>query len=261
MEIIFNELSLSPDNLPQTHREADQAMLEWLELLVILRNKTKDIKILSSISVKEHRISPQLFLMDWVKQNLKGVHRDSVTLFLGLLTKDPIKHDYPYYLFNGTACQGFAYAQETNGISMSYFGAYWKDTAYTLQRQAIDEINDTYEETAITVRHIGLKEHITAHQPYFDEVIIALPLLSNKKRFIRTGKTYKGAMIYKDCQTGYYWYYDTFHYDRQDSDKQSPIEIEVCDAQGNHIGTADAKTGELNRENCVKGRSISEFVN
>lgn len=69
-----------------------------------------------------------------------------------------------------------------------------------------------------------------------------------------------GQLIYRELETGYYWYYDSFHSDSQEKNAKILIELEICDAQGNHIGTADAQTGIINVENRVSGRSIKRYL-
>lgn len=70
--------------------------------------------------------------------------------------------------------------------------------------------------------------------------------LLNKSIFKRTSSKVKGAMVYEDLNTGYYWHLDTLH---------SYIEYEVYNNQKEHIGTANEK-GELNKDNKVEGRSF-----
>lgn len=55
--------------------------------------------------------------------------------------------------------------------------------------------------------------------------------LLDKSRFTRTNKIEQGQRIYKENQTGNYWYFDKFH----------RTHYEVFDATGKHIGEADLK--------------------
>lgn len=56
----------------------------------------------------------------------------------------------------------------------------------------------------------------------------------------------KGAKVYKENATGYYWHIDTMHEDH----------CEVYDSTRKHIGVADISTGIIDRNKAVKGRSI-----
>lgn len=59
-------------------------------------------------------------------------------------------------------------------------------------------------------------------------------ILSDQTRFRKTNKTYHGRSIYREIKTGRYWYVDNFH-------EGLDAELEVFDAQGNHVGEADLK--------------------
>ncbi len=58
---------------------------------------------------------------------------------------------------------------------------------------------------------------------------IVIPIIENTKRFERTSKQVKGATIYKEKETSYYWYLDTLHRNH----------YEVFNAQKEHLGEAD----------------------
>ncbi len=60
-----------------------------------------------------------------------------------------------------------------------------------------------------------------------------------------TGKHCKGAQIYKEISTGYYWYLDTLHKN----------ELEVFDKGGKHLGTSDLE-GNRQPNSKVEGRTI-----
>lgn len=87
--------------------------------------------------------------------------------------------------------------------------------------------------------------------PYIKENRVPLDsetILSNGE-YERTGKSFKGAAIYKKDEQ--YYYRDTKHFGRA-------AEIEVFDKSGNHIGTMDPQTGEMNFSNKVSGRKLDK---
>jgi hypothetical protein len=251
MEIIFNELSLQ--NLPESRIEADKAMREWIELLEIIQKNAKSLDLRSNLLLKEVLISQDMYLMEWLKKN-----KEKTAFFLGLITKKPIVRDYPYYFLNKMECHGLAHAYETEQFSISYNSVNnWFEKEYTLTKQFIDEVSNQVQEDLVLVRHIGTKIHI---EHYMKDFVTVSRLLSNTKRFARTAYRCKGQLIYRELETGYYWYYDSFHSDSQEKNAKILIELEICDAQGNHIGTADAQTGIINVENRVSGRSIKRYL-
>jgi hypothetical protein len=254
MEIIFNELSLQ--NLPETRMEADRAMRRWIELLENIQKTVKSLDLRSTILLKEALISSDLPLMEWLKKN-----KEKAAFFLGLITKKEIVHNYPDYFWNQTRCFGLAYAYETDTASISYNGiTNWFESRYTLNKQFIDEKANQFQETDIVVRHIGTQEHIRYYEDWLKSFVVVVKLLSNTKRFQKTPYKCKGQLIYRELETNYYWYYDSFHRDAQEKDAKILTELEVCDAQGIHIGTADAQSGVLNVENRVPGRSIKRYL-
>lgn len=58
--------------------------------------------------------------------------------------------------------------------------------------------------------------------------------LKDASRFMGTGHVVKGARVYQECDTEYYWYKDTFHHNH----------YEVFDRNGNHLGEANL-SGDL----------------
>lgn len=87
--------------------------------------------------------------------------------------------------------------------------------------------------------------------PYIKENRVPLDsetILSNGE-YERTNKSFKGAAIYKKDE--HYYYRDTKHFGRA-------AEIEVFDKNGNHIGTMDPQTGEMNFSNKVSGRKLDK---
>lgn len=72
--------------------------------------------------------------------------------------------------------------------------------------------------------------------------------MRDKEKYTRTNLREKGATIYKG-NDGNYYHRDTLH-------KGKGAELEVYNRKGQHIGTADPLTGEINRENVVNGRMI-----
>lgn len=55
------------------------------------------------------------------------------------------------------------------------------------------------------------------------------PIVENTNKFERTSKTVKGATVYKEKETDYYWYLDTLHNNH----------YEVFNSQKEHLGEAD----------------------
>ena len=69
--------------------------------------------------------------------------------------------------------------------------------------------------------------------------------LRNTTRFSRTNLIFQGKTIFKETQTGYYWYLDNFHKN----------EFEVFNSDGIHIGIANMD-GIIDFKSAKKGREI-----
>jgi uncharacterized protein RhaS with RHS repeats len=74
-------------------------------------------------------------------------------------------------------------------------------------------------------------------------------ILANKKKFTKTKVRVKGATVYKGNDKNYY-HRDTLH-------TGVGAELEVYNKKGNHIGTANPITGEIDTTHAVPGRKIS----
>jgi len=72
--------------------------------------------------------------------------------------------------------------------------------------------------------------------------------LKDKQKYTRTSRREKGATVYKDNDENYY-HRDNFH-------KGKGAELEVYNGQGQHIGTADPLTGQIEPGSAVPGRKI-----
>ena len=70
----------------------------------------------------------------------------------------------------------------------------------------------------------------------------------NTSQYIKTGKTYKDAAIYKKGDK--YYYRDTFH-------KGEAAHLEVFDKRGKHLGEADIGTGKIKEGTADPKKTIS----
>lgn len=79
--------------------------------------------------------------------------------------------------------------------------------------------------------------------------------LCEGKRFEKVNhiKPIKGAIVYRDKDTGYYWHKDTFH----KTLSGDPIHCEVYDSTGKHLGEASMSTGELDTSKKDSRKTIS----
>jgi hypothetical protein len=75
-------------------------------------------------------------------------------------------------------------------------------------------------------------------------------VLSQKDKFSKTGRYKKGAQIYKG-KDGKYYHRDTLH-------KGKSAELEVYNKKGDHVGTANPKTGNINSNKAIPGRNIKK---
>ncbi|NJL13827.1 MAG: hypothetical protein HC913_13045 [Microscillaceae bacterium] len=81
-------------------------------------------------------------------------------------------------------------------------------------------------------------------------------LFADRHRFEKTKIKVQGSNVFRESQTGYYWYYDNFHRDFDNKDLKKPVEIEVFDKQGKHIGVADLE-GNIDFEAQKSDRTIN----
>lgn len=72
--------------------------------------------------------------------------------------------------------------------------------------------------------------------------------IADEAYFVRTGHKSQGQEIYREVETGYYWYLDNKHKDH----------FEVFSASYIHLGTADIDTYVLDTDNAVSGRNIRD---
>ena len=64
---------------------------------------------------------------------------------------------------------------------------------------------------------------------WIKENCIVKLIVEDTERFERTSKQVKGATVYKEKETGYYWYFDTLHRNH----------YEIFNSQKEHLGEAD----------------------
>lgn len=77
--------------------------------------------------------------------------------------------------------------------------------------------------------------------------------LKDSKRFVSTGKHKNGAVVYKEMQTGYYWYKDTFHTSESEH-------YEVFDSTGKrHLGEAGID-GILDASKADRTKRINDLL-
>lgn len=106
--------------------------------------------------------------------------------------------------------------------------------------------------------HIVQIDCIENHQDFetwFEQNYQLDSLFEDKQRFEKTKLKVQGRSVFKEIRTGYYWYYDNFHRDFESKNLKKPVEIEVFDSQGNHLGVADLK-GDIDFESQKPGRKI-----
>lgn len=67
-------------------------------------------------------------------------------------------------------------------------------------------------------------------------------------RFDKAGEitAVKGAVVYKERETGYFWYFDTFHQDH----------YEVFDATGKHLGESNMQNGIIDKTKADKNKHL-----
>lgn len=73
-------------------------------------------------------------------------------------------------------------------------------------------------------------------------------VLKNLQGFKKTGQVQSGRMVYRELETGYYWYVDNLHVG-------NAAHLEVFDSQGKHLGEATL-SGEINRDKQDKDKLI-----
>ncbi len=90
----------------------------------------------------------------------------------------------------------------------------------------------------------------------FDEQIFTF----TRKHFpFGEGKKTIKRKIYHRKSDGTYWYVDNLHYGCAAADGKA-AHLEVFDANKNHIGIADIKTGIIDRNRREDGRTIKNYI-
>lgn len=126
------------------------------------------------------------------------------------------------------------------------------DSKFTTRTQ-IDITKDNY--TTGTLHHLEKIENVDELQAWLNAYIQLEDFLKDIIRFEKTNIIQQGKAVYKEIDTGYYWYYDNFHRDQSSAEKKILIELEVFDSQGQHLGTADLE-GNIDESKRVSGRII-----
>ena len=72
-------------------------------------------------------------------------------------------------------------------------------------------------------------DSIESVKQWIEKNCIVTPIVENKDKFEKTTKLVKGATVYKELVTGYYWYLDTLHKNH----------YEVFNSQKEHLGETD----------------------
>lgn len=161
MELAFNELSLH--NLPASTALADMAMNEFIIILNELKKQNKkDVFIRTNYSLSEISIAENYHIKQWLTKN-----KMLASIFLTAITAKPIIRDYPYYLYNGQECQGFAFAHENDRLSISYNPHNeWDNDNYELERQFLEEEDLSYTKDFVKILHVSKKAHVNGHQAW-----------------------------------------------------------------------------------------------
>jgi hypothetical protein len=73
-------------------------------------------------------------------------------------------------------------------------------------------------------------------------------ILREEKRFEKTSCNYQGRAIYREIETGRYWYIDNLHFGKA-------AHLEVFNKAGHHLGEADLK-GKINKSKKDKNKTI-----
>lgn len=230
-ELILNEYSLA-GQFRSKEDFIESAMTQIVGLLNELP-KDKGILIWKKTDLYQHSVTPNAD--DTLHSILRNTTRHPDTLRFKMLAKnlltepywdnDPKQDKDKTYRWKGkdVSDTGLAEACERDKVIVS-----WEHPDFT---QSLLSVNKGCE--AVDLINLRKADDYDTHAINFGWSPVPFSLKCSS-RFMGTNHLVKGAKVYQECDTEYYWYKDTFHHNH----------YEVFDRNGNHLGEANL-SGDL----------------
>ncbi|GAB6010868.1 hypothetical protein [Viscerimonas tarda] len=250
MEILINELSLI-GQFTTAEQFVKDALLPLSSLL-------KEIDTTSNLLYKKQDLwSYPVTASNTLHDILIKRGSDEVTRFKSLLSNlinDPYwesvqEHSVEIiYICNGRTVTGYSLAEacERDKIVISFVESIYSTS--TLQViKGIDEIELNNLFAKEDYIELSFRRRIIPYAEYFEWNFAngRCSLLDNTERFSRTHENRQGQVVYKEIDTGKFWYLDNLHRDH----------YEVFDSDRKHIGIANLQ-GTIDTTRRVNGRTL-----
>lgn len=242
-ELILNEYSLAGQ-----FSSKEDFIENALTLMVGLLNKLpqgKGISIWKRNDLWQSNVTSNS--SDTLHDIIQTSRERAVTRFKALLTRHFF--DSPYWDNNPKQDKDKTYQWESENVSGSALAEACERDKVIISWQHADftqpSLSINKESEAIKLINLSKADDCDAQAVTFGWSPAPFSL-SGSSKFSETSQKMKGAKVYKECSTGYYWYRDTFH----------NTHYEVFDANGRHIGEANL-SGDLDMSKAKPGRRLT----
>jgi hypothetical protein len=148
MNLVFNELSLSPEYLARDKEQARQYLEKLLSQIVQYRQATRNNK--AAVLLENKSALGSVFFAPSCTLGQSGLDKDKMSLLLNAFTQKPLiqPDQVPEYYYNNQRVFGFGYAAENNLYAISFNATHWNQPQYSLLRV------DYEEDINIQVKHL-----------------------------------------------------------------------------------------------------------
>lgn len=170
--LFLNELSCGGDASP---RDADQAMVEWVELLRHIHQMRRDIALVSDVSLSSTELMEGYYIQQWISSEPKN--RDRWRFVRAIQNRAPFSSVAPEvvdgdveYEHRCRPARGLGAAHLADGLGLSLgIDQTWKDPHLTLTRSTLMEDSAgelILAQDAVEVRHAAVRDHANHHREW-----------------------------------------------------------------------------------------------
>lgn len=267
MEIFINEVSLEGQYL--SNADFEKAIKEFISVLSVINNILKNSSVykdsqtflnyqaikdqsfqqsLNNLTDKSEKLAFKNILfnklnpIEWRNQRISNEsdnfdclmtdnsYKDVKDTTLAEVSERKLQNQTQIYLLINFSQSCFNYPHDKIEKCCQIVVIKNNDEINVIKLDAIDHKNglENWIKTKLSVYDVN------SNDPPRDEQTI----LSDTTRFMKTHQQYDGKSVYREIETGRYWYIDNFHCGLA-------AHLEVFDAQRNHLGEADIREGNI----------------
>jgi hypothetical protein len=188
MKLVINELSYGKTT-------SDVKAKQWYdtffdECIAIEKEYKSKVTLIYSLPISNHAFNSDYSFGSWINGLLDSDYKSSI---LGMLTQDPIIHDYPYYKVYGVEGKGIGYAFDTNELLISIQSdANWKVSTLKVTKESLNEETLDFESEHKNINNIHDKKSRLSHNAF---ILQKIKELSEDKLKELTN----GSILWKKC--------------------------------------------------------------